>query len=211
MDTVEQRTEDLRLSNEELRERNRQLLEARTQAASDALTGLLNHRKFHQRIREVVADAERSGTPVGLIMLDVDNFKQVNDTLGHLKGDELLRELASMIAEVTGQDNSYRYGGDEFSVLLAGSDHEQTRHAAERLLDAVTNPTTGDAITISLGVAAYPEVAGNAEELIYRADMALNWAKSSGKNQVGDWHSLISRNEGEGAVASRTASRTQRS
>jgi diguanylate cyclase (GGDEF)-like protein len=132
-------------------------------------------------------------------MLDVDNFKQVNDTLGHLKGDELLRELASTIAEVTGQDNSYRYGGDEFSVLLAGSDHLQTRDAAERLLHAVTNPTNGDAITVSLGVAAYPEVAGNAEELIYRADMALNWAKSSGKNQVGDWHTLVSRKDGEGA------------
>jgi diguanylate cyclase (GGDEF)-like protein len=205
INTVEQRTEELRLSNEELRERNRQLLEARTQAASDALTGLLNHRRFHQRIREVVSGAEASATPVGLIMLDVDNFKQVNDTLGHLKGDELLRELASTIAEVTGQDNSYRYGGDEFSVLLAGLDHEQTRHAAERLLDAVTNPKAGDAITISLGVAAYPEVAGNAEELIYRADMALNWAKSSGKNQVGDWHSLVNRSDGEGAMASGTS------
>lgn len=200
MDTVQVRTEELRLSNEELRERNRQLLEARTQAASDALTGLLNHRKFHQRIREVVAQAETSGDPVGLIMLDVDNFKQVNDTLGHLKGDELLRELASTMAEVTGQDNSYRYGGDEFSILLAGSDHQNTRETAERLLNAITNPTNGaEAITVSLGVAAFPEVAGNAEELIYRADMALNWAKSSGKNQVGDWHSLVSRKEGEGS------------
>ena len=199
MDTVGERTEELRLSNEELRERNRQLLEARTQAASDALTGLLNHRKFHQRIREVVAEAETSGDPVGLIMLDVDNFKQVNDTLGHLKGDELLRELASTIAEVAGQDNSYRYGGDEFSVLLAGSDHQNTRETAELLLHAVTNLTNGgEAMTVSLGVASYPEVAGNAEELIYRADMALNWAKSSGKNQVGDWHSLVSRKDGKG-------------
>jgi len=200
MDTVQEQTEELRLSNEELRERNRQVLEARTQAASDGLTGLLNHRKFHQRIREVVAEAETSGDHVGLIMLDVDNFKQVNDTLGHLKGDELLRELASTMAEVTGQDNSYRYGGDEFSILLAGADHQTTRETAERLLHAVTNPTNGgEAITVSLGVASYPEVAGNAEELIYRSDMALNWAKSSGKNQVGDWHSLVSRRDSEGA------------
>jgi diguanylate cyclase (GGDEF)-like protein len=198
MDTVEQRTEELRLSNEELRERNRQLLEARTQAASDGLTGLLNHRKFHQRIREVVAEAEASGDAVGVIMMDVDNFKQVNDNLGHLKGDELLRELASTIAEVAGQDNGYRYGGDEFSVLLAGHDHKKTRKAAERLLAAVSKRNTGtDGVTISLGVASFPEVAANAEELVYRADMALNWAKSSGKNQVGDWHSLIGRKEGE--------------
>jgi diguanylate cyclase (GGDEF)-like protein len=210
MDTVEQRTEEIRLSNEELRERNRQLLEARTQAASDGLTGLLNHRKFHQKIREVVEEAEKNNDPVGVIMLDVDNFKQVNDNLGHLKGDELLRELASTIAEVAGQDNGYRYGGDEFSVLLAGSDHNKTRETAERLLAAVTERGAGgDTITVSLGVAAYPEVAGTAEELIYRADMALNWAKSSGKNQVGDWHSLIGRKEtepGDGADPLKAAS-----
>jgi diguanylate cyclase (GGDEF)-like protein len=196
MDTVEQHTEEIRLSNEELRERNRQLLEARAQAASDGLTGLLNHRKFHQKIREVVAEAENRGNPVGVIMIDVDNFKQVNDTLGHLKGDALLRDLASTIAEVAGQDNGYRYGGDEFSVLLDGSDHTKTRATAERLLKVVTEQhTDGDTITVSLGVASFPEVAATAEELIYRADMALNWAKSSGKNQVGDWHSLIGRRE----------------
>jgi diguanylate cyclase (GGDEF)-like protein len=142
-------------------------------------------------------------------MIDVDNFKQVNDTLGHLKGDELLRDLASTIAEVGGQDNGYRYGGDEFSVLLAGSNHEKTRATAERLLaEVVERHTDGDTITISLGVASFPEVAATAEELIYRADMALNWAKSSGKNQVGDWHSLIGRREtvvDDGATPARTA------
>jgi diguanylate cyclase (GGDEF)-like protein len=193
MTTVEDRTEELRLSNEELRERNRQLLEARAQAASDPLTGLLNHRKFHQRAREVVVEAERSGDSIGLIMLDVDNFKQVNDRLGHLKGDEVLRELASTIAEVAGQDNGYRYGGDEFSILLPGFDHDETGVLARRLLEAVKIRMDGENVTVSLGIAAYPEMAANAEELVYRADMALNWAKSSGKNQVGDWHTLVGR------------------
>jgi len=199
MGTVQERTEELRLSNEELRERNRQLLEARTQAASDSLTGLLNHRKFHQKVREIVDESNGSGEPVGLIMLDVDNFKQVNDTLGHLKGDEVLRELASTIAEVAGQVNGYRYGGDEFSVLLPGYDHKRTGAMAQRLLDAVIDSKTGENVTISLGVAAFPEMAATAQELVYRADMALNWAKSSGKNQVGDWHSLISRTPDKGA------------
>jgi diguanylate cyclase (GGDEF)-like protein len=200
MATVQQRTEELRLSNEELRERNRQLLEARAQAASDPLTGLLNHRKFHQRVREIVDEGDHSGEPIGLIMLDVDNFKQVNDKLGHLKGDEVLRELASTIAEVAGQDSGYRYGGDEFSVLLPGYDHKRTGAMAQRLLEAVVNSKTGENVTISLGVAAYPEMAATAQELIYRADMALNWAKSSGKNQVGDWHSLISRTPDKAAT-----------
>jgi diguanylate cyclase (GGDEF)-like protein len=193
MTTVQDRTEELRLSNEELRERNRQLLEARAQAASDPLTGLLNHRKFHQRAREVVAEAEQNGESIGLVMLDVDNFKQVNDRLGHLKGDEVLRELASAIAEVAGQDNAYRYGGDEFSILLPGCDHDETGAMARRLLEALKTRMDGEDVTVSMGVAAYPEMAANTEELVYRADMALNWAKSSGKNQVGDWHTLVGR------------------
>jgi len=197
MTAVEERSEELRLSNEELRERNRQLLEARAQAASDALTGLFNHRKFHQKIREVIDEAEQSNEAVSLIMIDVDNFKQVNDNLGHLKGDEVLRELSSTIAETAGQDCAYRYGGDEFAVMMPGSGHEDAVHMARRLLDAVANTNDGEKITVSLGVAAYPEMASTAEELIYRADMALNWAKSSGKNRVGDWHALISRKDGE--------------
>jgi len=197
MTAVEERTEELRLSNEELRERNRQLLEARAQAASDALTGLLNHRKFHQKIREVIADAQQSNEAVSLIMLDVDNFKQVNDSLGHLKGDEVLRELSSTIAETAGQDCAYRYGGDEFAVMLTRSGHEDAVRVAKRLLDAVAKNKEAEKVTVSLGVAAYPEMAATAEELIYRADMALNWAKSSGKNRVGDWHALIARKDGE--------------
>src|SRR5437899_1395079 len=105
-------------------------------AASDALTGLLNHRKFHQKIREVIADAQQSNEAVSLIMLDVDNFKQVNDSLGHLKGDEVLRELSSTIAETAGQDCAYRYGGDEFAVMLTRSGHEDAVRVAKRLLDA---------------------------------------------------------------------------
>jgi len=197
MTAVEERNEELRLSNEELRERNRQLLEARAQAASDALTGLFNHRKFHQKIREEIEQAQQSNEAVSLIMIDVDNFKQVNDNLGHLKGDEVLRELSSTIAETAGQDCAYRYGGDEFAVLLTGSTHGDAVSVARRLLDDVARTVQADGITVSLGVAAFPEMAATAEELIYRADMALNWAKSSGKNRVGDWHALILRKDGE--------------
>jgi len=201
MTTVEERTEELHLSNEELRERNRQLLEARALAAIDALTGLLNHRRFHQKVREVIAQTGETGGPVGLIMLDVDNFKQVNDTLGHLKGDEVLRDLAITIVDIVGQDHGYRYGGDEFAILLPGYNHKKTTRAAQRVLYAVTNRKDRDQVTVSMGVAAYPEVAASAEELVYRADMALNWAKSCGKNRVGDWHSLLgSRANGDATV-----------
>ncbi len=193
MATVQERTEEIRFSNEELRDRNRQLVEARAQAALDPVTGLLNHRRFHQRIREIIAEVDGHGDPVGLIMLDVDNFKQVNDTLGHLKGDEVLRELAFTISEVAGLDLGYRYGGDEFAILLPGHDHQKTARTAQRLMFAVTSRNHEQQVTVSMGVAAYPEVAASAEELVYRADMALNWAKSCGKNQVGDWHTLLGR------------------
>jgi diguanylate cyclase (GGDEF)-like protein len=81
--------------------------------------------------------------------------------------------------------------------MLTGSGHEDAVRVARRLLDAVAKNKEAETVTVSLGVAAYPEMAATAEELIYRADMALNWAKSSGKNRVGDWHALIARKDGE--------------
>lgn len=188
MATVEERTNDLRLSNEELWARNEQLTHARQQAASDALTGLLNHRKFHERIRELVLGAQENRTSVGLIMLDVDNFKQVNDRLGHQAGDQLLREIADALRDSANQD-AYRYGGDEFAILLPEHNRERAATTAEALLRCI-NRQSDDAkvnISVSLGVAAFPESANSAEELIYRADMAMNWAKSAGKSRVGQW------------------------
>jgi len=188
--TARQRTEDLRLSNEELRERNHQLLDARYQAATDPLTGLLNHRTFHERIREVVAERLQQGGEVTLIMVDIDNFKRVNDSLGHMAGDHVLREIGSTIAEIVGDQHAYRYGGDEFSILLPGKSRSEAFSIADRLLKAVKmrvrSENSGKA-TISLGVACFPDMAGSAEELLYRADMALNWAKSRGKNRIGGW------------------------
>ncbi len=188
--TARQRTEELRLSNEELRERNRQLLDARYQAATDPLTGLLNHRIFHERIREVVAQQLQEGGPVALIMVDIDNFKRVNDSLGHMAGDHVLREIGATINEVVGEEHAYRYGGDEFSILLPKVARSEAFSIADRLLKAVKTRVRGENIgqaTISLGVACFPEMAGSAEELLYRADMALNWAKSRGKNRIGGW------------------------
>jgi diguanylate cyclase (GGDEF)-like protein len=199
--TARQRTEELRLSNEELRERNRQLLDARYQAATDPLTGLLNHRIFHERIREVVAHQLQEGGPVALIMVDIDNFKRVNDSLGHMAGDHVLREIGSTISEVVGEQHAYRYGGDEFSILLPKVSRSEAFSIADRLLKAVKTRVRGEKIgqaTVSLGVACFPEMAGSAEELLYRADMALNWAKSRGKNRVGGWdqveedHAIVS-------------------
>ncbi len=186
---LQERESDLRLSNDELRQRNRQLLEARSQAATDSLTSLPNHRAFHEKIREEVQLAQERDETLGLIMLDIDGFKTVNDSLGHLAGDDILRQFAQTFAETVGKDCAYRYGGDEFAVLLAGTDEEKTAEAAERLRQAVARPRRGGAgtVTVSLGVAAFPSTAKSAEELIYTADAAMYWAKSAGKNLVGRW------------------------
>ncbi|MEO8458059.1 MAG: diguanylate cyclase [Chloroflexota bacterium] len=188
--TARQRTEELRLSNEELRERNRQLLNARYEAATDPLTGLLNHRTFHEQIREAVADRLQNGGEVALIMVDIDNFKRVNDSLGHMAGDHVLREIGSTIAEIVGDRHAFRYGGDEFSILLPDRSRSEAISLADRLLKAVkTRVRSEDSTkaTISLGVACFPDMAASAEELLYRSDMALNWAKSRGKNRVAGW------------------------
>jgi diguanylate cyclase (GGDEF)-like protein len=188
--TARQRTEELRLSNEELRERNRQLLDARYKAATDPLTGLLNHRTFHEAIRDVVSTKLRDGGTASVIMIDIDNFKRVNDSLGHMAGDHVLREISATICDVVGDQHAYRYGGDEFSILLPNIGRGEVFNIADRLLKAVktrVRSEDGGKATVSLGVASFPDMASSAEELLYRADMALNWAKSRGKNRIGGW------------------------
>ncbi|MDO8611544.1 MAG: diguanylate cyclase, partial [Dehalococcoidia bacterium] len=195
MSTVETHTAELERANQELEERHRQLTDARTQAATDPLTELGNHRAFHKRIRDEIAGAEDAGVSVGLILFDIDNFKGFNDSLGHLAGDEILRSLAVTLNGAIKREDAYRYGGDEFAVLMPAADLKGSVRAAERLRLAVEKMSTGDGqkLTVSLGVASFPDMAASAEELIYRADMAMYWAKSTGKNRVGDWDGLLSR------------------
>ncbi len=199
MDAMEERAQELRLANEELRDRNRQLMDARAQAATDQLTGVLNHRTFHERTRDAITQAETSGGSVGLIMMDVDDFKGFNDSLGHQAGDEALRGVVLSVAQVVKKEDTYRYGGDEFAVLLPGADSRKTLQVAEQVRRAVAAAPVCNRknITVSLGIAEFPDMAQSAEELIYRADMAMYWAKSTGKNRVGDWDGLLNRRTGD--------------
>lgn len=187
------RTRDLQLANDKLAERNWELIHARARASTDGLTGLLNHRSFHERLKEAVRVAERDSSSLAVIMMDIDSFKRFNDTRGHLVGDEVLRTFGALMSESVGPNRAYRYGGDEFAVIVPNANERKIAGVANRIRQAVEQAglERRDHMTISLGVASYPEMADSAEELVYRADMAMYWAKAEGKNQVGFWDKML--------------------
>jgi diguanylate cyclase (GGDEF)-like protein len=150
-------------------------------ARTDALTGLLNHGAMQVRVREEIARARRDGTPLSFVIIDLDDFKRVNDVRGHQAGDELLRQVAAVLhGELRPYDVVARYGGDEFVLLLPGSDEQDACMVAERVRDAVEREKVG---ACSLGVAEWHEPL-NADSLLEHADRALLLAKRTGKGRV---------------------------
>ena len=161
------------------------------QATVDELTGLSNHRHLQQALDEELARSRRFPTPVSLLILDIDNFKSVNDTHGHLQGDVVLREVARAVREHSREvDTAARYGGEELAVLLRGTRLAGARHAAETIreaIEALEIPLeSGDPlrVTASFGVAELDRAAHSKNDLIAAADAALYAAKRSGKNRT---------------------------
>jgi diguanylate cyclase (GGDEF)-like protein len=160
-------------------------------SVQDGLTGLFNYREFHRRLTEEVERSRRYGRPFSLLILDIDDFKAVNDTYGHLAGDEALRELAALIRRaVRPVDEVARYGGEEFAILLPETPGPGAFAMAERIRDVVAaHPIPIAAgrtvvLTVSIGTATYPENADAEEGLIAAADQALYTAKNGGRNRV---------------------------
>jgi diguanylate cyclase (GGDEF)-like protein len=157
------------------------------QAQTDSLTGLYNHRYFHERLRAELTRASRSREAVGLLMLDIDDFKRVNDVYGHGAGDQVLTELAELLrAAIRGSDVVCRLGGEEFGVIMAGGDAGEGLTLARRLTDTLAEVEFGPAgrITISVGISQGPEHAMNPRELVACAEAAMMTAKARGKNQI---------------------------
>ena len=161
---------------------------AQVAARTDSLTGLLNHGAVHVLIREEIARARRAESALCCLLMDLDNFKPINDVQGHLVGDQVLQRVAEAVkAEFRPYDGIGRFGGDEFVLVLPGLDESEARHAAERLQAVVaaapSEAAPGGGLTASVGIARWREPLA-AAELLDRADRALLLAKRRGKNQA---------------------------
>jgi len=157
------------------------------QAQTDSLTGLFNHRAFHERLLNALQEASRTHRPVAVLMLDIDNFKRVNDVHGHGVGDEVLQQLAETLrSSVRPQDVVCRLGGEEFGVIMSSCDGPDAVRVAERIVSRtgqVEMPAVG-AVTVSVGIARGPEHAMNPRELTACAEAAMMTAKAQGKNRI---------------------------
>ncbi len=184
---LRQGREELAAINETLREKNVELHEI---SITDSLTGLYNRKHLMETLDREVGRSQRHNHTFSLLVIDIDHFKKYNDTYGHLAGDEVLSRLASVFKEsIRSSDYAARYGGEEFIVMLPEIGPEQGVEAAERIRHKVAEERFGDdgesiKVTISVGVASYPESGEDAESVIRNADEALYEAKELGRNQV---------------------------
>ncbi len=157
-------------------------------AMTDALTGLANRNQFQTRLEDSLKLAERQDTIMGLMMLDLDKFKPVNDTYGHPAGDKLLQHVSEVLLDICRDtDVVARLGGDEFAIILVDmEDHDSAKLPSTRIIEALTKPIDidGNEISIgtSIGISFYPENGADAEALIKAADDALYAAKDGGRN-----------------------------
>jgi len=180
-DELDQKNRELEVANKRLRRLS----------ITDGLTELFNHRHMHELLHDEFERTKRSGEPLALVMLDLDRFKQVNDTYGHPTGDVILYETARILQETAREiDMVGRYGGEEFIAILPDTGEEAAAQFAERIRQAVADHVYRDdanelRMTLSSGVASFPaEGIDHPDVLIKRADEALYAAKEGGRNRV---------------------------
>ncbi len=165
--------------------------EVRDMAITDKLTGLRNRRLFDQYLTDEIARARRGNDPLALLMIDIDHFKHINDTLGHIVGDQVLQTLGRLLfGQLRQVDVAVRYGGEEFVILLPNTDPRGAKLVAERIRRVIADHplrlTDGRevSLTVSIGIASYQGADDTPMRLVERSDLALYAAKQAGRNRV---------------------------
>lgn len=178
---------------------NEHIKELKSLANEDGLTGVYNHRFFHDALREKIICCEKEKAPVSVVFIDIDYFKHYNDLYGHQKGDDVLRIMGSLLKKsVRKEDVVARYGGEEFSIILPYTSEKDAVSIAETIrkkiektyFEGEENQPNGN-LTVSIGISVYPEKAKNDVELIKSADDALYRAKFFKKNRVETYTSIL--------------------
>jgi diguanylate cyclase len=186
--------ESLRASRQQITELQHELETVSAESSTDALTKVSNRKCFDEALKKAIAEASAKGTPLSLLMCDVDHFKSFNDRFGHVIGDTVLRLIASTIKQtIRGEDIAARYGGEEFAVILPRTTRQQAAAVAENIrTNVMQRPlikrSTGQAlgiVTISIGVAEYAP-GETLQALVERADAGLYAAKRAGRNRVAE-------------------------
>ncbi|MBN2372554.1 GGDEF domain-containing protein [bacterium] len=179
-------------------QKQERLLEKLTQQAlTDGLTGLYNHRHFWEQASIEMKRANRYSEPLSCLMIDIDNFKFVNDRYNHQFGDSVLRRIATILkTPLRATDILARYGGDEFSVLLPNTDYQGSQVISKKIIKRVRESNfkvkdSSTTVTISLGVSSYPvDQIMDPSQLVEYADTALYEAKAKGKDQICFFHEM---------------------
>lgn len=199
LDTTEQKTYERQIEDQllrineyslEIEQSHAELAKANSilasLAATDGLTGILNHRAFEEALARDLKRSSRESQPYSIVMLDVDHFKHYNDTYGHLAGDEVLKSVAMLLGRCArGSDIVARYGGEEFVVLLPNTDREGALVLAERMRAGIEGHAWSmREVTASFGVATLDSGSSTPAELVDAADRAMYISKSSGRNKV---------------------------
>ncbi len=175
--------QSLKQSSEEIRQQNHEL---EWLATRDALTGCVNRRSFFKMFKAVWDEAQQNSRELSAVMVDIDNFKAINDNHGHARGDEILQRVAAAIVKTISEDDVLcRYGGEEFSVFMPGTNIDEAELRAERIRLAIKTLVTDDLrVTASLGVSSMAHNSTSPQDLLDQADKSMFVAKRHGRNQV---------------------------
>ena len=194
--TNEQLKQTLQQLQESAEKINKQNDELQILATHDPLTGCLNRRSLFEGYEALFDEALRTGKPLSCVMMDIDHFKNINDNYGHNAGDKVLQTVADTVKGVLrDSDKVFRYGGEEFCILLPGATLEVATRVAERVRETIENSAVADVrsgtnirVTSSLGISITGNGAVNLSQLIDEADQALYYSKENGRNQTTLWH-----------------------